>query len=96
MPIWQLDPIDSTDQNWRASTYSGRVIVRAAAEERAREIATLAFGIAAQHIPGMERPLNPWEYAGLVECQQIEAGAYQEGGPEAILEPAEYDPDWRQ
>ncbi len=95
MAIWQLDPIDPTDHDWRASTYSRRVIVRAPTEERARHIATLAFGITPQHIPGMEVPLIPWDYRNLVECQKIEAGPYQEEGAEAILEPAEYDHEWK-
>ncbi len=95
MPIWQLDPIDSTDQNWRASTYSGRVIVRAPVEKRARQIATLAFGIATERIPGTDPLFPPWKHGDLVECQKIEAGPHQEEGPEAILEPAQYDHEWR-
>jgi hypothetical protein len=93
--IWQLDPIDPTDHTWRASTYSRRVIVRAPTEEKARHIAFLAFRIAAQSIPGTEVPLTPWDYEYLVECQKIEAGPYQEEGAEAILEPAEYDHEWK-
>ena len=96
MAIWQLDPIDPKDHNWRASTYSRRVIVRAPTEERARQIATLAFRIVPNYIPGMEELLSPWDYESLVECQKIEPGSYQEDGAEAILEPAEYDHKWRQ
>ncbi len=95
MAIWQLDPIDPTDHIWRASTYSRRVIVRAPTEERARHIALLAFRKAAEHIPRMEVPVTPWDYEHLVECQKIEGGSYQEEGAEAILEPAEYDHEWR-
>ncbi len=94
MAIWQLDPIDPKDHNWRASTYSRRVIVRAPTEERARHIATLAFGIAAERTLGMEVPLIPWDYGNLVECKKIEA-CYQEERAEAILEPAEYDHEWK-
>ena len=32
MPLWHLLPLDSTSDHWRASTYKGEVIVRAASE----------------------------------------------------------------
>ncbi len=98
MAIWQLDPIDSSDHNWRASTYVGRVIIRAPDEQRAREIATYALRIAAERIPGMEVPIVPiipWAYGHLVECERIEAGTHKEDGEDAILEPSEYDDRWR-
>ena len=40
MPLWQLLPIDSTSDHWRASTYQGEVLVRAASEAEARATAT--------------------------------------------------------
>src|SRR5690242_14744573 len=40
MPFWRLLPSDSTSDHWRASTYTGEVIVRAASEADARSIAT--------------------------------------------------------
>jgi len=95
MAICQHDPIDISDHNWRASTYVGRVIIRAPDEQRAREIATYALGIAAEHIPGMEVPTIPWEYGHLVECERIEPGAHAEDGEDAILEPSEFDERWR-
>ena len=95
MAIWQLDPINSSDHNWRASTYVGRVTIRAPDEQRARQIAGRAFGIAADHIPGMEVPITPWLYGHLVGSQRVGAGAYEEEGEDAIVEPSEHDILWR-
>ena len=95
MAIWQLDPINPSDHNWRASTYAGRVTIRAPDEQRARQIACYAFGIAAEVIPGMEVPITPWEYGHLVKCERTEAVAHSEDGEDAILEPSEYDDRWR-
>ena len=95
MPIWQLDPSDPKSNHWRASTYNGRVIIRAPDELRARAIANRAFGIVAEYIPGTDTPLLPWVHSGLVECQKIEAGPYEEEGAEAILDPSKYDNEWR-
>jgi len=33
MPIWTLEPLDLGNPNWEASTYKGKVIVRAEGEE---------------------------------------------------------------
>ena len=94
MPIWQLDPVNAADNNWRASTYSGRVIIRAPDELRARKIANLAFGIFAEY-PSTDIPDLPWMHSELVECQKTETGPYEEEGAEAILDPSKYDNKWR-
>ena len=36
MPIWTLEPLDVGNPNWEASTYKGKVIVRAETEKKAR------------------------------------------------------------
>ncbi|MAF94578.1 MAG: hypothetical protein CMM60_02315 [Rhodospirillaceae bacterium] len=51
MPIWRLEPINPDDHHWRASTYAGPLTVRAADEDKARELATSQFRI------GAEKPL---------------------------------------
>ena len=82
MPIWQLDPINPTGNNWRTSTYNCRVIIRALDELRARQIADLAFEIVPEHIPSVATPLQTWLDDSFVECQKIEAGPYEEEGAE--------------
>ncbi len=95
MPNWQLDPIDPKSNNWRASTYSGRVIIRAPNEQRAHEIANRAFGIVAVYLSGTDTPLLPWVHSEIVECRKVALGSYEEVGPDEILYPSEYDSDWR-
>lgn len=95
MPVWQLDPFDPKSNNWRASTYNRRVIIRAPDEQRAREIANLAFGIIAEHIHGRDTPILPWLHADVVKCQEIEAGPYEEDGEDEIVDPSEYDNESR-
>ena len=95
MSIWQLDPINLSDHNWRASTYTGPVTIRAPDEQRAREIASYAFGIAAEHDPELAVPIIPWGYGHLVKCERTEAGTHLEDGEDAIVDPSEYDERWR-
>ena len=59
MPLWRLLPIDRTSDHWRASTYQGEVIVRAASEAEARSTATATFFLAYARIPG-----EPGEFGG--------------------------------
>ena len=94
MPIWKLDPIDLTDQNWAASRRKGPVIIRAPTEDRARQIAQGAFAIGVSPTPGTELPFSPWKYPNLVTCQPDTSTEYDEDGPDAILDPADYDHDW--
>ncbi len=95
MPIWRLEPIDTTDHNWRASTYRGPMLIRAADEQRARAIATLALGVAARHVPGSDVPVVPWDYSGLVSCSRADDTTFAEEGPDEILDPDQYDDSWR-
>ena len=94
MPIWKLDPIDLTDRNWAASRRKDSVIIRAPTEERARQIAQSAFAIGVSHTPGTELPVSPWKSPNLVTCQPDTSTEHGEDGPDAILDPANYDNDW--
>ena len=87
MPIWKIEPVNPDEPHWRASTYVGPVIVRAADKVRARGVAAEAFGIAAEKPPGAEVPLVPWDYSWLVTCVRLENSDFDEEGPEAILGP---------
>jgi len=95
MPIYELVPIDPDDRSWKRSTYCGRVIIRARDEARARQIAKLAFDIAALPVSGENLPHCPWHYENMARCCRLEESRYAENGPEAILEPAEYDQEWK-
>jgi hypothetical protein len=87
MPIWKLEPVNLDDHHWRASIYAGPVIVRAPDEAKARGVASAAFGIAAEMLPGAEVPLLPWVYSWLVTCVRLEKSDYDEEGPDTILGP---------
>ena len=95
MKIWELQPIDLSHHNWRASTYSGSVIIRAPDKERARRIAMLAFGIATERKLGEEVVFSPWGDDTVVGIQEKTGSGYPDNGPEAILDPAEYDHEWQ-
>ena len=94
MSIWRLEPIDTTDNNWRASAHVGPVLIRAADEQRARAIATGAFFVAAEHVAGLEVPVNPWEYNVVVSCLPANETTFAEEGPDEILDPPGYDDEW--
>lgn len=95
MPIWRLTPIDLTEPHWEASVYRAPVTVRADSEERARQIADLALSIAVSVRPGEGPRFSPWTHRFLVECRKVDDPAVVGEGPEAILDPADYDEDWR-
>jgi hypothetical protein len=91
MPIWKLEPVNPDSEHWAASTYKGTAIVRAANEDRAREVATGALGIAAP-IPASHRTLySPWQQADVVRCSRLQGRQFPEDGPEGILDPKHYD-----
>ena len=87
MPIWRLEPINPDDHHWRASTYAGPLTVRAADEDKARELAVSQFRIGAEKPLGAEVPRTPWHYSWLATCTRIEASEFEEDGPETILGP---------
>ena|SRR2546426_8319814 len=87
MPLWQLRLLDSTSDHWRASTYKGDVIVRAAREAEARAIATATFFRAYERIPGGTILMSPWGQPSLVGCQRVEGLPYDDQGPAAVVYP---------
>ena len=89
MPIWGFEPINPDDLHWRASRYVGPLTVRAADEDKARELAASQFRIGTEKSPGAEVPRTPWLYSWLATCTRIEASEFEEDGPETILGPQE-------
>ena len=87
MPVWRLEPINLDDHHWRASTYAGPLTVRAADEDKARELAASQFRMGAEKPPGAAVPRTPWLYSWLVTCTRMEAAEFVEDGPETILGP---------
>ena len=87
MPFWQLLPLDSTSDHWRASAYKGEVIVRAASEAEARSTATATFFRAYARIPGETILWSPWGQPALVRCQRVEGFPYDDQGPTAVASP---------
>ena len=95
MPIWKLEPLDTSDPNWRASIHSGDVVIRAGNEDRAREIAMLVFGRAVKRFEGQNTLFVPWDSDGHVRCTQLTEHGYAEDGAEEILDPARFDRQFR-
>lgn len=89
MPIWKLNPIDLTHRDWEASRYQREVIIRAGSGEKARQIATRAFRIAATKPPGAELHRDPWQQAALVSAVEVMDESYPATGKDEILGPEE-------
>jgi hypothetical protein len=87
MPIWQLLPLDTMDPSWEASTYQGKVVVRARNEETAREEAEKAFGVKTRFPPGAGVKAPPWKRPALVSAEVVDEPLYEPDGPTEILYP---------
>jgi hypothetical protein len=87
MPIFRLQPVDTTDRSWHASTWRGAVIVRAADERQARNLALAAFINAVQHRPGVTATEPPWRDEVLVACAPVADTGYPEDGGGMVLHP---------
>jgi hypothetical protein len=87
MPIWKLEPINLDDHHWRASPHAGPLTVRAADEDKARELAASQFRTGAENSLGTEVPKTPWLYSWLATCTRLEASEFEEDGAETILGP---------
>lgn len=90
MAIWKLEPRGVNSPDWKASTYQGRVIVRADSETKARQIAAAAFVIGIK-VKADARKLSdiPWNQPLLVSAITIQDNNYQESGNEEIVGPPE-------
>lgn len=90
MPLWKLTPLNADDPNWEASVFRDSVIVRADDSRIARLLAARAFGIATKHRAGEAVKIVPWDYRGLVRCEEVPATEdYTEEGEPGIVHPAE-------
>ncbi len=90
MPLWKLEPLDPSDQNWEASAFKDEVIVRAADSRIARLLAARAFGIATERRAGEAVKVVPWDYGRFVGCSRVEATEnYSADGDQGIVYPAE-------
>lgn len=87
MPLWELLPIDSADPSWEASTYCGKVIVRAAGEAAARAQAEMAFGVKTRFNPGAGLKPPPWKRPQLASARVIRDRRYESEGPPEVLYP---------
>lgn len=99
MQIFKLQPHKDTldSEHWQASTFKKPVTIRATNEDSARQDANLAFGIAVEK-KGLAQttPVMPWgKIIGLVECIELNDSSYSTDGEEEILDPAEYNDEWK-
>ena len=95
-PVWKLQPIDPASRHWRASTHNAEVIIRAATEDRARDIANDQFAKAHERLPGESVIFSPWRNTDEVACERVTGGEFVDGVGEAILSPAYYDAEFQQ
>ena len=87
MKILRLVPADPSHRDWALSVFRGVVTVRAESEERARQLATAAFGQMARLIPGEDACTNPWRQVDRVTCLETVDDGYPAEGEEEILIP---------
>jgi len=88
MPLWELSPVDLLDAAWEASSYRGKVIVRARDEAAAREAAARAFAVKTRFKPGVGITAPPWKRPALVKAAISKGDRYAAEGPTEILYPA--------
>jgi len=86
MPIWKLTPISLNAVQWQVSKYEGEVVVRAASEERARElVGYCCFKTGQSANANLAGP--PWNNPNVVaasRCDETGAGTF---GEEVISPP---------
>ena len=85
MPIYRLEPIDTDDPNWSASSYAADVYVRAPDERTARRAAWFQFRQAVAN--PSERLLDPWTSPEFVAASIVTDSAWPADGPTDILHP---------
>ncbi len=89
MALWELTPSNLDHPRWEASTYKGRVTVRAPNGDAARQAATQKFYIATGGPIGGLKRRSPWEDHTLLQVTPIENDRYEAEGPTEVLEPAD-------
>ena len=80
-------PVELENGNWEASSYRGRVVVRAPNEDAARDEAEKAFGVKTRFQPGTGVKAPPWKRPALVKAAIIEDARYEDKGPTELLFP---------
>jgi hypothetical protein len=82
--LWQLIPVDLQAAAWQATTYKGPVVVRAASEQQARELACADFSVASLPVATTIDP--PWTQPGVVRAESVEDNLRYSatGGPEIL------------
>ena len=84
MPIWKLEPFDPPNDNWRASSFCGPIVVRAKDKDEARGTASTQFGFWPQ-LAGNKIPIDPWLDPGSSSCEEIPGAKYEREGPSEVL-----------
>jgi hypothetical protein len=89
--IWKLSPIDLQAEEWECSIYKNDVVIRAAYEHEARDVAKGRFGIATAKRKSSRTLHSPWSQPTIVKCIRMEADSNWEiDGPPAVLDPSNY------
>ena len=84
MRLWHLIPVDLQAAAWQATTYKGPVVVRAASEQQARELACADFSAASLPVATTIDP--PWTQPGVVRAESVadDLRYSATGGPEIL------------
>lgn len=74
MPLYRLEPAIAyiSDEDWSASTHKKDVLVEAASEKQARQIAHDRFWIATSKTSDGSIPLNPWKDHEKVHSTEVD------------------------
>lgn len=94
MKVYKLTPNPSCldDRSWKASTYKGEMTICAETKNKARLMAKMATAIATDFSSGgVIYP--PWEDSQLVSCAELEGATPRDEA--IIIEPEEYDREWK-
>ena len=84
---YRLFPRNPNSPHWAASLYKGACIVRARSEREARQMAYLAFCIAASRSASRELLWSPWKQANITGIEVL-----RDCDPSADLELGVVDP----
>jgi hypothetical protein len=82
-------PLDLQDPAWEASTYRGKVIVRARDEASARAAAQHAFAVKTRFKPASGIKPPPWNRPTLVKAELCEDDRYPSEGSTEVLYPSQ-------
>ena len=83
--IWRLTPVHPDGGNLNACTFRGELLIWAAADNDARNIASNSYFIAPRRSLGQDVAVNPWRDPGMVSCEKIDHTGYSLEGSGEIL-----------